>query len=232
MHPVRIAPSLLAADFNDLSGEVRSVEEAGCDLLHLDVMDGHFVSNLTFGPFVVEAVKRCATRPLDTHLMIQDPWKYADAFLDAGSDWLTFHVEVEAGGDVRALLRHVRARGCKAGLSVQPDTPVERLQPYLEDLDLVLIMSVFAGFGGQSFMPSVLPKAAALRQMGFGGEISMDGGVGPATIAESARAGTNVFVAGTAVFGADDRRARITELRQMAQRERDASDAGGSPEAR
>ena len=215
-HPIRIAPSLLAADFAHLADEVRSVEQAGADWLHLDVMDGHFVPNLTFGPFVCAAIKKVATQPLDVHLMITDPWRYADAFLDAGADLLTFHIEVAAHGDVAALLAKIRQRGRKAGLSVQPDTPASALFPYVRDLDLVLVMSVFAGFGGQKFMPSVLPKVGELRRAGFAGEVSMDGGIGSTTIADSARAGTNAFVAGTAVFGATDRKARIAELRQLA----------------
>jgi ribulose-phosphate 3-epimerase len=216
MHPIRIAPSLLAADFARLAQEVRSVEEAGADWLHLDVMDGHFVPNLTFGPSVTAAIKKCANVPLDVHLMITDPWKYADAFLDAGANALTFHVEVEKNGDVGDLLGHIRKRGALAGLSLQPDTDPARLRPWLDRTDLVLVMSVFAGFGGQKFMPEVLPKVAELRRLGFRGEVSMDGGIGAGTIADSARAGTNVFVAGTAVFGAPDRAARIRDLRALA----------------
>ncbi len=215
-HPIRIAPSLLAADFAHLHDEVRAVEQGGADWLHLDVMDGHFVPNLTFGPLVCAAIKKCATRPLDVHLMITDPWRYGDAFLDAGADWLTFHIEVESHGDVSALLQRIKARGCKVGLSVQPDTPVERLRPYVQQLDLVLLMSVFAGFGGQKFMAEVLPKVAGLRAMGFQGEVSMDGGIAATTIGASAAAGTNVFVAGTAVFGSPDRAGRIAELRRLA----------------
>lgn len=215
-HPIRIAPSLLAADFARLSDECLSVERAGADWLHLDVMDGHFVPNLTFGPVVVQAIHKVASRPLDVHLMITDPWRYCDPFLDAGSDWLTFHVEVDDRGDANALIDRIQARGCRAGMSLQPDTDVERLRPYLRKLDLVLVMSVFAGFGGQKFRPEVLAKVTALRQMGFVGEISMDGGIGPETIAKAAAVGTNVFVAGTAVFGAPDRTARIAELRALA----------------
>jgi len=225
-HKIRIAPSLLAADFSCLGDEVRSVERAGADWLHLDVMDGHFVPNLTFGPCIVDAVRKVTKRPIDVHLMITDPWQYCERFLDAGADVLTFHVEVEQNGDVPALIDQIKQRGCKAGMSLQPDTPVERLQPYVARLDIALIMSVFAGFGGQRFMPDVLAKVTALRAMGFTGEVAMDGGIDPQTIAQSAAAGVNVFVAGTAVFGVADRAARIAELRELAV----AAQRAGQPE--
>lgn len=214
---MRIAPSLLSCDFARIADEIASVEQAGADWLHLDVMDGHFVPNLTIGPPVVARIKKVARRPLDVHLMITDPWQYADAFLDAGADVFTFHVEVAAQGDALALMDKVRERGAKAGMALNPDAPVERLEPYLAHLDLVLVMSVFPGFGGQRFMPEVLATVRALRERyQFAGDIEMDGGIDPDTITACAAAGTNVFVAGTAIFGAPDRRARIARLRELA----------------
>lgn len=217
MGPPRIAPSLLACDFARLGDEIARVEAGGADWLHVDVMDGHFVPNLTIGPPVVAAIHKVATLPLDVHLMISDPWRYADAFLDAGADVLTVHLEVIERGDGHALLQKIRARGARAGLALNPDAAIERVAPYLPALDLVLVMSVFAGFGGQKFMPEVLGKVRWLRQRPeFRGDIEMDGGIGLTTVAACAEAGTDVFVAGTAVFGAPDVSARIAELRRIA----------------
>lgn len=216
--PVRIAPSLLSCDFAHIADEVANVEQAGADWLHVDVMDGHFVPNLTIGPPVVAKIKQVARRPLDVHLMITDPWKYADPFLDAGADVFTFHLEVAERGDGFGLIDKVRARGARVGMALNPDADVARLEPYLAHLDLVLVMSVFAGFGGQRFMPEVLEKVRALRQRyGFAADIEMDGGIDPDTIGDSAAAGTNVFVAGTAIFGVADRRTRIATLRERAE---------------
>jgi ribulose-phosphate 3-epimerase len=221
MHPLRIAPSILASDFARLGEEVARVEAGGADWIHVDVMDGHFVPNLTIGPPVVAALKRVATRPLDVHLMIDDPWQYAPQFVDAGASIVTVHVEVIERGDGKGLLEALRARGVRTGVALNPDCDIGRSKPYLELCDLVLVMSVFAGFGGQKFMPEVLAKVTALRRaLGFGGEIEIDGGIGSRTIGEAARAGVNVFVAGTAVFGAGDAKARIGELREIAQRAR------------
>ena len=217
MHPIRIAPSLLAADFARLGEAVATAEAAGADWHHVDVMDGHFVPNLTIGPPVVKALKRVATRPLDVHLMITDPWQYADAFIDAGADVVTFHVEVQDQGDPMELIRHIRGRGVKAAMAINPDGDVADLAPFLPELDMVLVMSVFPGFGGQSFIADVLPGVTRLREeFGFEGEIEMDGGIDPDTIGRCAAAGANVFVAGTAIFGAEDIGARVAQMRDLA----------------
>ena len=223
MHPIRIAPSLLASDFANLESEIARVEAGGADWLHVDVMDGHFVPNITIGPPVVESIKRVATRPLDVHLMITDPWKYAGPYMDAGADVITFHLEVADRGDPMKLIEEIKDRGVKAAMAINPDADVGELSPYLPHLDMVLVMSVFPGFGGQSFMPDVLGSVAALRtELGFTGEIEMDGGVDPETIESCAAAGTNVFVAGTAVFKAPDIPGRILELRDLASAARPA----------
>ena len=215
--PIRIAPSLLSCDFARLDDEIARVEAAGADWLHVDVMDGHFVPNLTIGPPVVAAIKKVATQPLDVHLMIDDPWTYGPRFLDAGADVLTIHVEVAERGDGVALLQSIRARGARAGMALNPDADVRRLAPYVPHLDLVLVMSVFAGFGGQKFMPEVLGKVAVLRgELGFTGDVEMDGGIGVDTIAAAASAGVDVFVAGSAIFGAADIPSRIRDLRLRA----------------
>jgi ribulose-phosphate 3-epimerase len=217
-HPIRIAPSLLAADFARLGDEIRDVEDGGADWLHVDVMDGHFVPNLTVGPPVVASIRGVARRPLDVHLMIVDPWRYADAFVAAGAAVLSIHVEVARTrpADAAGLLRRLRAEGVRTGMALNPDQDIRDLEPFLAELDLVLVMSVFAGFGGQRFLPEVLDKVATLRAMGFDGEVEMDGGIGLDTIGDAAAAGVNVFVAGTAVFGAADRAARIADLRARA----------------
>ncbi|MBL8842780.1 MAG: ribulose-phosphate 3-epimerase [Planctomycetes bacterium] len=215
MPTVRIAPSLLSADFVRLAEEVRRVEDAGADWLHVDVMDGHFVPNLTIGLPVVEALKKVARRPLDVHIMISNPLDYARRYVEAGADVLTFHAE--ACAEPRAVIDVIRAAGGKPALAINPNTPIERVEPCLDAVAMVLVMSVYPGFGGQKFMPEVLPKLTALRAAGFAGDLEIDGGIGPSTIAAAAQAGANVFVAGSAIFGAPDLSARIGELRRAAE---------------
>ncbi len=217
--PILISPSLLSADFARLGDEVQRAEAAGADWLHVDVMDGHFVPNLTIGPVVVEALKRRARIPLDVHLMISEPRRYARQFAQAGAHVLTFHVETARdAADARETIQLFRAEGvAKVGVSLNPDCPVERVIPLLGDIDLVLVMSVYAGFGGQRFMPEMLAKTRAIRATGWDGFVEMDGGLNAETIPSCAAAGADVLVSGSALFGAPDLGVALNRFRAAAE---------------
>ena len=208
---VRISPSLLSADFVRLADEVRKVEDAGADWLHVDVMDGHFVPNLTIGIPVVAALKKVARRPLDVHIMISDPVEYAERYVRAGAATLTCHLETRP-----EALALIRSAGARAGLAVNPETDIAPVRDLLDQVDMVLVMSVHPGFGGQKFMPQVLPKIEALREWGWDGDVQIDGGIAPDTVGDAAAAGANVFVAGSAVFGSADWAGTIAALRDTA----------------
>ena len=198
-----IAPSILSADFAKLAQEISSVEKAGADWLHVDVMDGHFVPNLTIGPVVVEAIRRASRIPLDVHLMLNHPEQYVKPFVEAGAHYLTVHVEapgLRSEGVLRQTLEAIRAAGAKPGLSLRPRTTAETLAPFLDAVELVLVMTVEPGFGGQAFMPEVVPKIRRLRDHHFTGELAVDGGINALTGTQCREAGANVFVAGTYIF--------------------------------
>ncbi len=219
---VVIAPSILSADFGRLAEDVAAIETAGADWVHVDVMDGRFVPNITIGPIIVEAVKRATKLPLDVHLMIVEPEKYIDDFARAGAT--TIGVHVEACPHLHSTLAQIRKAGARACAVLNPSTPAQAVELVLGDLDQVLVMSVNPGFGGQSFIHSMLPKIQQLRSWidarGLAVTLEVDGGVKPGIIGPAARAGATAFVAGTAVFGAKDYRAAIAALRREAEAER------------
>ncbi|MEM7235612.1 MAG: ribulose-phosphate 3-epimerase [Planctomycetota bacterium] len=215
----KIAPSILSADFYRLGEDVRCVEAAGADQLHVDVMDGHFVPNLSMGPLVCEALRGRTSLPLDVHLMLTDPADYLEAFVNAGAHHITVHVE--ANGDPREMCRWLAGRGIGRGLAVHPDTSADDVLPFLDCVDLLLVMTVYPGFGGQSFLGDNLDKVrqlrAAIDEAGRDIDLQVDGGVNEATIALCSEAGANVFVAGSSIFGAEDPADATAALRASAE---------------
>jgi ribulose-phosphate 3-epimerase len=207
-----ILPSLLMCDFGDLRGEVKSLEKCGIEVLHLDVMDGHFVPNLTYGMPIVQGLRRHTDMPLDVHLMISDPLKYAPAMVDAGADLLTFHIEAATSKTAKQIAKGISDLGVPVGVALNPATPVESVIPLLDHVDMVLVMSVNAGFGGQSFDPSALDKLATLKQHKPDLLLEIDGGIDTTTIGLAREAGCDLFVVGSAIFRKDDYGRAIDEL--------------------
>lgn len=216
---IEIAPSILSADFSQLAGEIGRIERGGADVVHLDVMDGRFVPNMTIGPPVVASIRGCTRLPLDAHLMMERPERFLDAFLDAGVDWLSVHVEADAHLD--RTLNHIRSRGARPGIALNPATPLALLEEALPLADFVLVMTVNPGFGGQTFIPAMLKKIDRLRESivskGYRTRIEVDGGIGPDNLAAVLEAGADIIVAGSAIFGfPGGASAAVAEMKKIA----------------
>ncbi|HEX2574088.1 MAG TPA: ribulose-phosphate 3-epimerase [Polyangia bacterium] len=225
--PIKIAPSILSADFGRLAEDVKAVSEAGADLIHVDVMDGRFVPNITIGPIVVKYVKKATKLPLDVHLMIVEPEKYIEDFVEAGADNITVHQE--ACPHLHRVLQQIRSTGCKASVVLNPSTPISTIDEILEDVSMVLLMSVNPGFGGQSYIPQVTNKIRALRQRiverKLNVDIEVDGGIKIGNVDVAAAAGANVFVSGSGIFETPDYAASIREMRARAEAARERRSA-------
>lgn len=216
---IKISPSMLSCDFSKMGEEAKKIEASGADMLHLDVMDGHFVPNITFGAPVIKALRKASAVPFDVHLMISEPLKYAVDFASAGADIITFHVESDS--DTEETIEKIKSLSCKVGISVKPATSIERVFPFLDKVDMVLVMTVEPGFGGQSFMENMMSKITALKkkigEIERDIDIQVDGGINEQTVFTAAKAGANIFVAGSAVFGNEDYKNAVSTLRKNAE---------------